>query len=183
MEYTQLIVRDTPSSPIYIPHDQLQNVVALLNEDKGLIKDHDNEEVFQRRFGLPPGKMRDNRSFGGQTFTTALYAQRLVRNQMLQIAGTRPVSTITPDIINEISQATGLTISAVENGLSGWSADTLGIFEASYVDMAFSGREQALDFELATVELFDQLGFSTHHVGASPRHPMCSQSRRLIILV
>lgn len=171
LEYTQLIVRDTPSSPIYIPHDQVQNVESLLNEDKGLIRDHDNEELFQRRFGLPPGKVRDNRSFGGQTFTTALYAQRLVRNQMLQIAGTRPVSAVTPDIINEISQATGLTVAAVENGLSGWSADTLGIFEASYVDMAFSGREQALDFELATVELFDQLGYSTQHVGASPRHP------------
>jgi len=171
LEYTQLIVRVTPSSPIYIPQDLLQNVRSLLNTDKGLIRDHDNEEVFQRRFGLPPGKMRDNRSFGGQTITTALYAQRLVRNQMLQIAGTRPITTITADIINEISQATGLTINAVESGLSGWSADTLGIFEASYVDMAFSGREQALDFELATVELFDQLGYSTKHVGAAPKHP------------
>jgi hypothetical protein len=171
LEYTQLIVRDTPSSPIYVPHDQILYVQSLLNEDKGLIKDHENEEVFQRRFGLPPGKMRDNRSYGGQTYTTALYAQRLVRNQMLQIAGTRPVLAITPDIINEISQATGLTVNAVESGLSGWSADTLGIFEASYVDMAFSGREQALDFELATVELFDQLGYLTQHVGATPRHP------------
>lgn len=171
LEYTQLIIRATPSSPIYIPQDQILNVQSLLSEDKGLIKDHDNEEVFQRRFGLPPRKMRDNRSFGGQTVTPVIYAHRLVRNQMLQIAGTRPVTTITPEIINEISQATGLTVSAVEGGLSGWSADTLGIFEASYVDMAFRGREQAIDFELATVELFSQLGYSTQHVGASPRHP------------
>ncbi|WP_017687639.1 AlwI family type II restriction endonuclease [Paenibacillus sp. PAMC 26794] len=171
LDYTQLIVRDTPSSPIYIPEDQLPSVVTLLSEDRGLIKDHENEEVFQRRFGLPPGKMRDNRSFGSQSFNTAMYVQRLVRNQMLYIAGTRPVSAITPDIIREISLATGLTVSAVESGLSGWSADTLGIFEASYVDMAFSSREKALDFELATVDLFKQLGFSTRHVGASPRHP------------
>jgi hypothetical protein len=171
LEYTQFIIRDTPSSSVYIPLDQVQHVQSIFNEDRGLIRDHDNEELFQRRFGLPPGKVRDNRSFRGQTFTTALYAQRLVRNQMLQFAGTRPISTITSDIIYEISHATGLTTTAVESGLSGWSADTLSIFEASYVDMAFSGRDQALDFELATVGLFNQLGYLTKHVGAQPRHP------------
>ena len=174
LEYTQLIVRD-PNRNIFISSDQLDNVEALLNDNSSL-RPLDTErqygiESFQRSYGLAPGQIRDNRNFGGQTITDSLYRERRVRSHLLHIAGTRPITIYTPSLFDEISASTGYSVGQVEQALNGFRPDTFSQFEASYLNLAISGRDLATEFEIATKNIFEQLGFTSEHVGNHPLHP------------
>lgn len=173
LEYTQLIMRDGPDRAIYIAPEKAAEAASILEDGTQLIDvDPRNEEVFQRKFGLPPGRHKDTRNFSaGQTITPRVLAERMVRMEFLHIAGTRPISKVTPAIVSEIAVSTGLSERVVEDVLELLNVDALGIFEASYVDMAFSGTEQSRKFEIATVDIFRELGYETAHVGTRPLNP------------
>jgi len=174
LEYTQLISRNA-NGEIYIVPDKVIDVQNILNDGTRLRpfnQDHPfGEENFQRNYGLSPGQNRDNRQFGGQTVTDAIYRQRRIRSELLHIARNRPIVTINMSLVNEISLATGYSDRQVEDALDGFRPDTFSVFEASYLNMAISGRELAREFEIATKEIFEQLGFHSLHVGTSPLNP------------
>lgn len=174
LEYTQLISRDT-SGNIFIPQERFNDVEAILNDGTSIRPFNPNHpfgiENFQRHFGLAPGQNRDNRNFGGQTVTDAVYRERRIRSELLHIAGTRPITNITSSLIQEISNFTGYTVRQVEEALDGFRPDTFSMFEASYLNMAISGTELATEFEIATKGIFEQLGFRAAHVGNNPLNP------------
>ncbi|WP_430789118.1 restriction endonuclease FokI C-terminal domain-containing protein [Virgibacillus flavescens] len=174
LEYTQLIDR-VGNSQIAISEGYIQDVEAILNDGSTVRQYNLNHpygnENFQRNFGLAPGQNRDNRSFGGEAVTDALYRERRVRSELLHIAGTRPIVNITSQLLDEISTITGFSIGQVENAIEGFRPDTFSAFEASYLNMAISGRELATEFEIATTGVFEQLGFRSMHVGNNPLHP------------
>ncbi|RSD27622.1 AlwI family type II restriction endonuclease [Mesobacillus subterraneus] len=176
IEYTQLVVRDTKTGPIYIPAHKRVEVRAMLRDGTRIRPIDTNhtywEENFQRNYGLAPGGRRDNRNFTQQrTVTDQLYRERRVRSEYLHIAGTRPITTITAGLIDEIAHITGFSNQQVEAVLQGFRPDTLSIFETSYLNMAISGTELAREFELATNHIFELLGFHSRHIGTSPLHP------------
>lgn len=174
LEYTQLITRGE-KGVIYIPEERKQQVEGILS-DKTKIRHLDINhpygiENFQRSFGLAPNSNRDNRSFGGQMVTDALYREKRVRSDLLHIAGTKPIGSITASLINEIATNTGYTVNQVEEALTGFKPDTYSAFEVSYLNMAISGTELATEFEFATKNIFEELGFKAEHVGNHALHP------------
>lgn len=174
LEYTQLISRDAGRS-IFIPQERTADVQAILSDGTRLRTfnpDHPfGNENFQRNFGLAPGQNRDNRVFGGQTVTDALYMQRRVRSELLHMARVSPIVDVSATLIGDIARAVGCTPQQVEDALSGFRPDTFSTFEANYLNMAISGRERATEFERATCDIFELLDFHTQHVGSLPRHP------------
>ncbi len=174
LEYTQFISRNDNGS-IFILPERIVDVQSIMTDGTTLRRLDTNHqfgiENFQRNFGLAPGQNRDNRNFGGQNITDNIYRERRIRSELLHIAGTTPISTITDDILNRISSATGYTTNEVAGALDGFRPDTFSLFEATYMNMAVSGRELATEFELATQNVFEELGFNTQHVGAKPLHP------------
>jgi hypothetical protein len=176
IEYTQLVIRDSKTGPIYIPAHRRADVIAILNDGtsiRPINTDHPFwEENYQRSYGLAPGGRRDNRNFNQQqTVTDQLYRERRVRSEFLHLAGTRPITTITAGLIYEIANITGFSNQQVETALQGFRPDTFSIFEASYLNMAISGTDLAREFEIATKQIFTLLGFTSRHIGINALNP------------
>jgi hypothetical protein len=175
LEYSQLVVRDASSQPIYIPVDMMANAEEIINDGSSIRNFNTNHEFwaenFQRSFGLPPGTNRDNRQFQDDTVNENVIVERMVRNEFLQIARIRPITEITSELIERVSNSTGIPETQVSTILNRFDVDSFGIFETEYIDMAFSGREFALAFEHSTVDVFNLLGYSSTHVGNQPRNP------------
>lgn len=173
IEYTQLVVRDLPSLPIYIDPDRLEEVDAILATDPGFIPRPEDEEYFQRRYGLDPSHTKDTRRFTGTRVTAQLYARRLVMDKFLKLSAVRPITRITTGLVDEISHITGINRSFVEETLGAVGYRALGAFQASYLAMSRAGKEEARDFEIATQQIFGPDGFGLHadHIGTKPLHP------------
>jgi len=174
LEYTQLISRNE-NGHIFIPVERMNDVVNILNDGSSLRNLNLNHsfgiENFQRNYGLAPNQNRDNRNFGEQIVTEGIFRQQRVRSELLHIAGNRPISSVSVPLINEISTITGYTTSQVEEALNNFRPDTFSLFEGRYLTMASSGRELATEFEIATKEIFEEIGFISNHVGHTPLSP------------
>ena len=79
----------------------------------------------------------------------------------------RPITKITSGIVDNIVQLTGIDGRTVENVLiEKYPNGSVGAFMTKYFEMAFKGRDEATEFEKATVELFqDVFGYEAKHVG------------------
>lgn len=175
LEYTQLIVRDDPRKPIYIPENRIEEAISIIKDGSTIRplnqKNKYWKENFQRNYGLLPGKNRDNRRLTDHKITENIIVERMVHNEFLQIARDTPLSYITEEVVDSVSTHTGIPFKQVESILDQIQLDTFSIFETNYIDMAFSGRELASEFEHATIDVFKQLGFASQHVGTQPRNP------------
>lgn len=175
LEYSQLVVRDEPSKPIYIPDNRIEDAKAIIADGTAIKTFNQNnpywKENFQRHYGLLPGQNRDNRRFDEEKVTENMIVDRMVRNEFLSIARKQPVSDITTALIELVSSRTGIHVKQVEIILDSFRVDSFSLFETSYIDMAFSGKEFASEFEHATLDVFQRLGFMTQHVGTQARNP------------
>ena len=177
LEYTQLIVRDRNDEGSFIRvHGGARPMVNEILNDGTSIRNLDMQnpfgiENFQRGFGLAPGQNRDNRTFNVHTTSVNLYRNRRVRSEVLHLSASRPIVAIDAALINEVSTITGYTVHEVESALHGFEPNTLSQFESNYLDMAVSGTVRATEFETATTEIFEELGFNAQHVGPRPLHP------------
>ena len=178
LQYTQLIARVKETGEpefITIPSHLRDEVSSILNDGssvRNLDSTHEfGAENFQRSFGLAPGQNRDNRSFSTQPVSVTAYRDRRVRGEVLHIYSRRPVVNINADLIDEVASLTGYTNLEVEEALHGFSPNPVSQFEANYLDMSVSGRARATEFEIATKEIFEALGFAGQHTGMYPRHP------------
>lgn len=79
----------------------------------------------------------------------------------------RPITQITPQVVDYIIKVTGIDGKTVEDILvETYPNGSVGAFMTKYFEMAFKGRDEATEFEKATVELFqDVFGFEAKHVG------------------
>ncbi|MEH7418586.1 restriction endonuclease FokI C-terminal domain-containing protein [Neobacillus drentensis] len=174
LEYTQIITRGD-KGVIYIKKEMEEQVSRILSDGSDLRSFNPNHpfgnEIFQRHFGLAPGGNRDNRNFGGQVVTDEMYRIRRIRSDFLHIAGLKPIVNTTISLIREIAENTGYTVNQVEEALESFRPDTFSAFETSYLNMAISGTELATEFEIATKDIFIQLGFDAAHVGSNALHP------------
>lgn len=175
LEYTQLIVRDSTRSPIYIPEDRIADAESIIYDGTSLrnlnTRNEFWQENFQRNFGLAPGANRDNRRFDDDTITENVILERMVQDELLRISRNYPVTEISYELIEHISNITGIPENQTAPILENLNIDSFNLFESNFIDMAFSGREFATEFEYATVEVFNQLGFHSEHVGALGRNP------------
>lgn len=167
LEYTQLVKRGDRSS-VRILFDKQDQVKSILEQPLPFIDRPEDREYFQRKYGLDPNHRKDTRSFLMSSAITAdMLDEAKIKREFLTQAVKQPISRITDDIIGCISEKTGIERSRTEEFLYRlYPHGAVGAFMTEYFEMAFRGRDEASEFEKATVALFhDIMEFQTEHVG------------------
>lgn len=166
LEYTQLIYRE--DGKMMIAPDQHEEVRAILNRRLVFITRPDDHEFFQRKFGLDPWHQKDTRNLLNTTAVSsrAIDMQR-IRQAFIAYSIHRPVAKVNSDIIFEIANSTGTENLLVETVLyNEYPRGAVSGFLSGYYEMAFKGRDEAIDFEVATTSIFrDILGYNAIHLG------------------
>jgi len=173
MEYTQYIVREG-SGRIRIHPEKIEHVQSVFLTNPPLIDRCDDEEFFQRKFGVDPWHNKDVRNLlKTATVTASVIEKSKVRQAFLAYAACNPVLAIDSDVVQNIARVTGVSPMVVEDALGEmYPRGAFGSFLPAYNEMAFSGKEQATQFELATASLFKTVfGFATRHVGPIGKTP------------
>ncbi len=166
LEYTQFIDRDNGWINIFA--ERIEDVDAVLNDGSKLIDRPHEQEYFQRKYGLDPEHTKDTRNLANtRTITAAIIAEQQIKQAFISLSLHRPIGAINTGVIDAIAEKTGLPGSQVADVLLRlYPHGAIGAFMTEYFEMAFKGRDEATDFEKATVELFrDTFGFQTSHVG------------------
>lgn len=172
LEYTQLIKRE--NGKIIIFKEKEEETRELLKICPPFIERPEEEENFQRKYGLDPKHKKDTRNLTESKIVTAkMFAEQKIKKSFIAEASKRPISKISKDLVENISEETGFEIKVVENILMKlYPHGAVGSFMAEYFEMAFRGREDAAEFEKATVKIFREVfGFETEHVGPKGLSP------------
>lgn len=166
LDYTQLIERDT--GMIRILDEKQAEVNAILATTPSFIDRPANEEFFQRKFGIDPKHNKDTRNLTAtKTITPKIIAEQKIKQAFIGESLKRPIAKITTNLVDRIVEQTGFNDKLVEETLLKlYPRGAVGSFMTEYFEMAFKGRDEATEFEKATVELFqDVFGFEAKHVG------------------
>lgn len=175
MEFTRLIVRESgtagQSGLMFIPDDKKEEVDSILQNPPKFIDRPEEEEVFQRRYGLDPKHIRDNRDLTNSPAVTArMVEESRIKSLFIRESLKKPIFSINSDLISSIVEASGCEYRLVEDTLYKMcpnnTVSMVDAFLSNYRDMAFSGRDEAVDFEKATVEIMREVfGYNAEHVG------------------
>lgn len=167
LEYTQLAKRSEDKS-IKIIEDKLDEVNTILSNPPAFIDHCEQHEIFQRKYGLDPKHKKDTRNLSEtKTITAKMIAEQKIKQAFITESLKTPISKITDILIEKISAQTGFSEEVVEESLLKiYPHGAIGAFMTEYFEMAFKGRDEATEFEKATVELFKNVfGFDAKHVG------------------
>lgn len=90
-----------------------------------------------------------------------------IRKEYVLLAMRKPITSITSEIVDEITANTGIDEKTVEKFLiKNYSKGNINDFFASYKEMAHMGTDMARDFEIATCEVFKNIfHMRAEHVG------------------
>ena len=151
-----------------ILEEKIDEVNGILSQNPPFIDRPDDHEFFQRKYGLDPKHRKDTRNLEKtKTVTAKIIAEQKIKQAYIRSSLAKPITGITPELIAEITEETGITGSLVEDVLNRtYPHGSIGAFMASYFEMAFKGTEEAVDFEKATTELFrDVFKYKSIHLG------------------
>lgn len=166
LEYTQFVQRD--EGKVYILPEKTGDVDLILATTTPFIDRPEQQEYFQRKYGIDPKHRKDDRNLM-QTMNVSprLIAAQKIKQAYISLSLQRPITRITTEIIDNIVEQTGIDGRTVEEVLvESYPHGSIGAFMTKYFEMAFKGRDEATEFEQATAELFrDVFGFNTKHVG------------------
>ncbi|TJX14885.1 restriction endonuclease [Tissierella creatinini] len=166
LEYTQLVKRDT--GEVRILEDKRLEVQSLLSVSPPFIDRPEQHEYFQRKYGLDPKHKKDTRNLTEtKTITAKIIAEQKIKQSYIAESLKQPITKITTALIDKIAEKTGFEDKLIEETLLKlYPRGSVGAFMTEYFEMAFKGRDEASDFEKATVELFQNVfGFEAKHVG------------------
>ncbi len=167
LEYTQLAKRNDDKQLVILDEKQAE-VNGILEVFPPFIDRPTDHEFFQRKYGLDPKHRKDTRNLEKtQTITARIIAEQKIKAAYIRASLAKPITGITPDLIVDITNETGITADLVEEILrKAYPHGSIGSFMASYFEMAFKGREEYMEFEVATTELFrDVFGYDATHLG------------------
>lgn len=166
LEYTQLVTRQ--EGRMFLLENRKEDVREILTETPPFIDRPEDHEFFQRKYGTDPKHKKDNRNLNiSETITARTIAKQKVMQAYMAIALERPITKITTPVVDYIISRTGIDEKTVEDILiETYPNGSVGTFMTKYFEMAFKGRDEATEFEKATVELFGNVfNFETKHVG------------------
>lgn len=167
LEYTQLAKRNEEKQ-LVILDDKQSEVAEILSTTPNFIDRPEEQEYFQRKFGVDPKHSKDTRNLTEtKTITHKIIAEQKIKQSFIAESLKKPIGKITPALVDKIIEQTGIDAKFVEETLlKYYPHGAIGSFMTEYFEMAFRGRDDATEFELATVELFKSaFGFETEHVG------------------
>lgn len=168
LEYAQLAKRDDEDKMLRLIPDKMSEVSAILAETPPFIDRPDQHEFFQRKYGLDPKHRKDTRNLTEtKTITAKIIAEQKIKQAFIGESLKSPIGKISAGLIDKIADQTGIDAKLVEESLLKlYPHGAIGSFMTEYFEMAFRGRDEATEFEKATVELFRTvLGFDALHVG------------------
>lgn len=166
LEYTQLVIRN--EGKVWILYSRKNDVRTILENKIPFIDRPNDHEYFQRKYGIDPKHKKDNRNLlVTPTITAKKIAKQKVMQAYIALSLTKPITRITKEVVDYIILQTGIDEKVVEDILvETYPSGSVGAFMTKYFEMAFKGRDEATEFEKATVELFrDVFGYKTRHVG------------------
>ncbi len=167
LEYTQLIDRPERGT-IKVLEGKEDEVSKILATTPPFVDRPDQQEYYQRKYGLDPKHRKDTRNLTEtSTVTAKIIAQQQVRNAFIALSLRKPIAVINAGVIDSIVERTGIAPELVEETLLRYyPTGAIGGFLTEYFEMAFKGRDEATEFEKATVAIFrDTFGFDARHVG------------------
>lgn len=166
LDYTQLVYREQRT--ICIEETKNEEVLAILSDVPQFIKYPVEADVFQRKYGVDPWHQKDTRNLLN---TETVSSQMVDRNRVLRAffaySSLRPVGRIDSAIVDYICNLTGTDNKFTETVLfEAYPHGAIGGYLSNYRNMAFKGRDEAIDFEEATTNLFrDIFGYTATHLG------------------
>lgn len=166
LEYTQLIFRD--EGKMMLSPDKNEEISRILSQKFAFIDRPEDHEFFQRKYGLDPWHQKDTRNLlNTGTVSSKLIDMQRIRQAFIAYSMHRPIGQIDADIVCEIATQTGTDRGLVETVLyKEYPHGAIGGFLSGYYEMAFKGRDEAVDFEIATTSIFkDILGYNAIHLG------------------
>lgn len=167
IEYTQL-ARRNDDSQLEILSGKVQEVQSILAKPPKFIDRPTNQEYFQRKYGIDPYHQKDTRDLTHSSVITAkIITETKIKNAFIAESLRRPISKITISLVDKIAEITGIESKLVEETLlKFYPRGAVGAFMTEYFEMAFKGREQCTEFEIATTEIFqDMFHIHSTHLG------------------
>lgn len=169
LDYTQLIDRNKDSDKkITVLSGKEEEVKAIVADGLPFIADPEDHEKYQRRYGLAPGQRKDSRALNNErSITPKDIAKAQIQRAFISETLKKPIFSINSEIIDKIQSITGYEEKLIEDILlSLYPHGAIGSFLPEYFEMAFNGREEATEFEKATVEIFREIfKYDARHVG------------------
>ena len=166
MEYTQLAKRE--DGQIWLVEDAISESEKILSTTPPFIDRPEQQEFFQRKYGVDPKHSKDNRNLTEtKTVTDKILADQRIKQAFISESLKAPISKISDSLIYKISEQTGYEALRVGETLQEYyPRGAVGSFMTEYFEMAYKGKDEAIEFEKATAELFqDIFGFETKHIG------------------
>ena len=166
LEYTQFVQRE--DGKVVVLLEKRAEVSQLLSVELPFIDRPEQQEYFQRKYGIDPKHRKDDRNLLQTTnISPRAIAVQKVKQAFIRASLSRPITRVSAELVSQIADETGLGCKMVEDILvESYPHGSIGAFMTKYFEMAFKGRDEATEFELATAELFrDVFGFKTKHVG------------------
>ena len=166
MEYTQLAKRE--DGQIWLIEDAISESEKILSTTPPFIDRPEQQEFFQRKYGVDPKHSKDNRNLTEtKTVTDKILADQRIKQAFISESLKAPISKISDSLIYKISEQTGYEALRVGETLQEYyPRGAVGSFMTEYFEMAYKGKDEAIEFEKATAELFqDIFGFETKHIG------------------
>lgn len=168
LEYTQLAKRSDDDKLLRIVPEKADEIRAVLAEDPPFIDRPEEHEYYQRKYGLDPKHKKDTRNLTeSKTVTAKIIAEQKIKQAFISESLRSPIGKISADLIDKIAERTAADPKLVEDTLVKlYPHGAIGSFMTEYFEMAFKGRDEAIEFEKATVTLFEMaFGFEAKHVG------------------
>ena len=168
LEYTQFVFRD--EGKVKILDEKVEEVKKIISEKFKFVSRPDEHEHFQRQYGLDLTHTKDTRNLlQTKTVTDFMITEMKVKKIFISISLTEPVAKITADLIDRISEKSGIKSNIVEEILQkNFPHGSIGAFMTNYFEMAFSGREQCREFEEATANIFREIfNFNSTWLGSA----------------
>lgn len=166
LDYTQLVYRERKI--IGAAEDKKGEILDIINAPSKMIKYPDTPDIYQRKYGVDPWHQKDTRNLlnTGMVSSRTIEKNRILR-AFFNYSSLKPVSRITSDIVDYICENTGVDYKYAESILhEKYPHGAVGGYLSNYRNMAFQGRDEAVDFEKATTNLFhDIFGYEAIHLG------------------
>lgn len=167
LEYTQFIYREE-GGIVRLLEEKRPEVEYILANHPAMIDRPEEQEYFQRKYGLDPWHQKDTRNLTNtRTITSRMIDMQRIRQAFIAYSIHKPIRSITKSVIDYVIEITGADERLVENTLiETYPNGAISGFMTEYFEMAFKGTEEAVNFEIATAELFKEVfGFETRHLG------------------
>lgn len=167
LDYTRLVYREPKT--IGIAPESINEVKTIISQPSKFIPWNVTPDIFQRQYGLDPWHKKDTRNLlktPGQITSNFINKHRILQ-VFFNYASLRPVAKIDDPVVRAVCEKAGTEYRLTYDILSSkYPHGAINGFLTGYRDMAFKGKDESREFEIATTSIFKEVfGYSATHLG------------------